>query len=168
MLTKIKNRNEGFTIVETLIVLAIAGLIILIVLLAVPALQRSSRNSNIKTDASAIETGISDYESNNNGGLPSTLTGPNSTGDVTIGGGSVTSNAKVQASDVITFESARTGPTYSANTTTPGTNIGPGQIVVDTKWSCDGGPTGSANSRAIAIFYPIESNSGGGTGCIED
>ena len=42
MHTKLKKINEGFTIVETLIVLAIAALIITIVLIAVPALQRSA------------------------------------------------------------------------------------------------------------------------------
>ncbi|MDQ3065292.1 MAG: prepilin-type N-terminal cleavage/methylation domain-containing protein, partial [bacterium] len=41
MLSRIKNNNKGFTIIEVLIVLAIAGLIMLIVFLAVPALQRN-------------------------------------------------------------------------------------------------------------------------------
>ena len=40
MLNKIKKDNKGFTIIEVLIVLAIAGLIMLTVFLAVPSLQR--------------------------------------------------------------------------------------------------------------------------------
>ena len=40
-----KKRAEGFTIIEVLIVLAIAGLILLVVFLAVPALQRNARNT---------------------------------------------------------------------------------------------------------------------------
>lgn len=36
----VKNSPRGFTIVEVMIVLAIAGLIMLIVFLAIPALQR--------------------------------------------------------------------------------------------------------------------------------
>lgn len=62
MLTKLKNlrddlygkKDDGFTIVEVMIVLAIAGLIILIVFLAVPALQRNSRNTQRSNDASMI------------------------------------------------------------------------------------------------------------------
>ena len=55
MLTKLQKRNtEGFTIIEVMIVLAIAALILLIVLLAVPALQRQFRNTAIKNDASSV------------------------------------------------------------------------------------------------------------------
>jgi prepilin-type N-terminal cleavage/methylation domain-containing protein len=54
---------KGFTIIELMIVLAIAGLIILIVLLAVPALQRNSRNTARKTDATYMVDAIFDYNS---------------------------------------------------------------------------------------------------------
>jgi prepilin-type N-terminal cleavage/methylation domain-containing protein len=37
--------RTGFTIIEVMIVLAIAGLILLIVFLAVPALEREARNT---------------------------------------------------------------------------------------------------------------------------
>lgn len=46
-----KQRDKGFTIVEVLIVLAIAGLIMVVVFLAVPQLQRNNRNNTRKTDA---------------------------------------------------------------------------------------------------------------------
>lgn len=42
---------RGFTIIEVMIVLAIAGVIMLVVLLAVPALQRNSRNYQRKNFA---------------------------------------------------------------------------------------------------------------------
>ena len=48
MLSKLKKSNQGFTIIEVMIVLAIAGLILLIVFLAVPALQRNGRNTTKK------------------------------------------------------------------------------------------------------------------------
>ena len=70
MLKNLRKKAEGFTIIEVLIVLAIAGLILLIVFLAVPALQRSAKNTQRKTDATAIATAISNFESNNNGQLP--------------------------------------------------------------------------------------------------
>src|SRR6266567_4574959 len=70
MLQKLKERNQGFTIIEVLIVLAIAGLIMLIVFLAVPALQRNSRNTSRKNDTARIATAIGNFVSNNNGTAP--------------------------------------------------------------------------------------------------
>ncbi|HVS58318.1 MAG TPA: type II secretion system protein [Candidatus Saccharimonadales bacterium] len=71
MLNQYKTKkDEGFTIIEVMIVLAIAGLIMLIVFLAVPALQRSSRNTQRKTDANNALSALSDYISNNGGALP--------------------------------------------------------------------------------------------------
>ena len=65
-----QKRQEGFTIIEVLIVLAIAALILLIVFLAVPALQRNSRNTQRKADISASLAAITEFESNNNGVVP--------------------------------------------------------------------------------------------------
>jgi len=62
--------QTGFTVVETIIVLAIAGIILLIVLLAIPALQRSSRNNQRKQDVQAILGAVSHYELNNSGDMP--------------------------------------------------------------------------------------------------
>jgi prepilin-type N-terminal cleavage/methylation domain-containing protein len=64
MVMKFPSKNtKGFTIIEVMIVLAIAGLIILIVLLAVPALQRNSRNTARKNDAQAMVSAILEYNS---------------------------------------------------------------------------------------------------------
>lgn len=74
-----KKRTEGFTIIEVLIVLAIAGLIMLIVFLAVPALQRNSRNNARNNDASRIASAVTECLSNRNGTITScdTLTATN-------------------------------------------------------------------------------------------
>ena len=74
MKRNISKRNSGFTIIEVLIVLAIAGLIMLVVLLAVPGLQRSQANTAAKTDATHIAAGITDYTANNSGTLPTNTT----------------------------------------------------------------------------------------------
>ncbi len=66
MKTKLKDAR-GFTIIEVLIVLAIAGLIMLIVFLAVPALQRNSRNTQRTNDASRIAAAVNECLNNNNG-----------------------------------------------------------------------------------------------------
>jgi prepilin-type N-terminal cleavage/methylation domain-containing protein len=62
--------DDGFTIIEIMIVLAIAGLMMLIVFLAVPALQRSARNNDRKIDAAAIAGGVSEFITNNGGIMP--------------------------------------------------------------------------------------------------
>lgn len=59
------NSTNGFTIIEVLIVLAIAGLILLIMFLAVPALQRNYRNTARKHDAQSIVTAIQECLNNN-------------------------------------------------------------------------------------------------------
>lgn len=71
-LTKKNARQSGFTIIEVLIVLAIVGLILLIVFLAVPVLQRNNRNTQRKSDVLALGTGINEYMLNNNYTFPPT------------------------------------------------------------------------------------------------
>jgi prepilin-type N-terminal cleavage/methylation domain-containing protein len=60
----------GFTIIEVLIVLAIAGMILLIVFAAIPALTRSGRNNQRRQDVQAVLAFISHYELNHSGNLP--------------------------------------------------------------------------------------------------
>src|SRR6185436_13679636 len=62
--------QRGFTIIEVMIVLAIAGIIMLIVFLAVPALQRNSRNTQRRTDAAHLAGIINEYSANHAGTLP--------------------------------------------------------------------------------------------------
>lgn len=57
----------GFTIIEVMIVLAIAAVILLIVLLAVPALQRSSRNTQRDNDAGSVASAVNGCLANQNG-----------------------------------------------------------------------------------------------------
>lgn len=62
-----RKRQEGFTIIEVMIVLAIAAVILLIVLLAVPALQRSSRNTQRANDAGSVAAAVNNCLANQNG-----------------------------------------------------------------------------------------------------
>ena len=64
-----KNK-KGFTIIEVVQVLAIAGLIFLMVFIALPALQRSQRNTQREDDLSRFLTAANDYQTNNNGKTP--------------------------------------------------------------------------------------------------
>ncbi|MEO5627684.1 MAG: type II secretion system protein, partial [Candidatus Saccharimonadales bacterium] len=58
------------TIIEVMIVLVIAAVILLIVFLAVPALQRNSRNTQKKNIAADLAAAVSEFTSNNNGTAP--------------------------------------------------------------------------------------------------
>lgn len=58
-------RKRGFTIIEVVLVLAIAGLIFLMVFIALPALQRSQRNTRRRQDISRISTAFTQYMSQN-------------------------------------------------------------------------------------------------------
>jgi prepilin-type N-terminal cleavage/methylation domain-containing protein len=72
MLQKLKtNRSQsGFTIIEVLIVLAIAGLIMVVVFLAVPGLEKSQRNNARDTDANNLLESVGQYEGNSGGTMP--------------------------------------------------------------------------------------------------
>ena len=65
-----KNDNKkGFTIIEVVLVLAIAGLIFAMVFIALPALQRSQRDQSRKNDTSTVAAAINNWNSaNRNGG----------------------------------------------------------------------------------------------------
>lgn len=65
-----KQRDEGFTIIEVVLVLAIAALIMLMVFIALPALQRNQRDTTRKNDISRLQSTVNNYKSSNRGKLP--------------------------------------------------------------------------------------------------
>lgn len=66
--------KQGFTIIEVVLVLAIAGLIFLMVFIALPALQRAQRNQSYKNNVALVAGAINNYKANNRGSLPPTTT----------------------------------------------------------------------------------------------
>ncbi|HYH36046.1 MAG TPA: type II secretion system protein [Candidatus Saccharimonadales bacterium] len=151
MFTKLKKSTsekpeKGFTIIEVMIVLAIAGLILLIVFLAVPALQRNSRNTQRKNDVQAVLGGISTYFSNNNGAAPGSLA------DIQ----SEVKTSFYQTADI----DFGTGNTAIA---TPSNSI----MYIRIGGKCDGGNVGGtgATSRSVAVVYAVETGSGTSIKC---
>lgn len=157
MLSRLKKNSKGFTIIEVMIVLAIAGLIILIVLLAVPALQRNGRNTAIKNDASAIVAGVSEFSSNNDGQIPTAAASSQAAATITIGGaaGTTAVEAKVQGSTTVNFAG------------TPGD--APGTITVRYGQKCVNATSFglSDNVRSTAVLYNIETPSAVAPRCID-
>lgn len=67
----VKNkRAEGFTIIEVMIVLAIAGLIMVIVFLAVPQLQRNQRDNARQNVVNRTLSEMQTFAGNNGGAYP--------------------------------------------------------------------------------------------------
>ena len=66
------NSKKGFTIIEIMIVLALASLILLIVFLAVPAMQRNARNTNRNKDIVSLAQALYQARANRNDLPPAT------------------------------------------------------------------------------------------------
>lgn len=70
-MTRFEKKEKGFTIIEVVLVLAIAALIFLMVFVAFPGLQRQQRDSGRKSAVGTVITAVADYAANNRGVLPS-------------------------------------------------------------------------------------------------
>ena len=148
-LTKGERKASGFTIIEVLIVLAIAGLILLIVFLAVPALQRNSRNTAIKSDVQNTLGGVAEFQGANSGKMPDTIGGTGTVDYRLTTGGNPTS-INIQGSTVVSSNKAT--PVGAATPTL-------GTIVVSIGFRCDG----TASARAVAASFAIETTGSSGT-----
>ena len=71
---KKENSKKGFTIIEVVLVLAIAGLIFLMVFIALPAMQRGQRDTQRRDDMARVMSQLNQYQANNKGKIPSTAT----------------------------------------------------------------------------------------------
>ena len=71
MKKQLSTSKQGFTIIEVVLVLAIAGLIFLMVFVALPALQRSQRDTQRRDDMSRLASALTQYQANNDNNLPS-------------------------------------------------------------------------------------------------
>jgi len=124
---QINKSERGFTIIEVVLVLAIAGLIFLMVFLALPALQRGQRDAQRRDDAARVVSQLTSYKTNNKGTLPDTGT---------QFAGFVTSYLR---SGGDSFVDPQSGNDYVINTTASGTDaLSVGQIQYMRNASCDG------------------------------
>ena len=152
-----KLNNKGFTIVEVLIVLAIAGVILATILIAVPALQRNSRNTQVKQAATALVAGAQESASANGGTAPTAIS---AAGVWTPPTGGTPTTTKVGGS--VTINSVAAG---TAVTTTYVTN----NVYVAFNEVCSGNTATSSGATAanIAVVYTVETGNGNSSGCIQ-
>lgn len=157
-----KNLNrkvKGFTIIEVVLVLAIAGLIFLMVFIALPALQRGQRDAQRKNDLSRVMTKINDYSTNNRGAIPASLittygSPPRSFVYNYLGNNS----NNVAGTD---FQDPQVGTyTFAIANSTPPTTPSLGNIYYDTASKCgtDGAVvTGSTRQYTLRTFLEGQS-----------
>lgn len=123
-----KQTIKGFTIIEVVLVLAIAGLIFLMVFVALPALQAGQRDTARKNDVSTVAAAVNSFSSANKGNFPDSAQlnqyVPNKSGNTTT----------------ITRVDRPTSNTIS---------ISDAQVIVVTGAKC--GATGAASSNAAGV-----------------
>lgn len=148
MKSKLQKQEKGFTIIEVLIVLAIAGLIILIVFLAVPALQRNSRNTQRRDQAARYLSAINEFVNNNNGTVPSTA-------------------ANITTINGLSNDGEMTEPTGAPVTGARTAALALNGMEVVTGARCDTtnvGQTVAGSTRNIALRFTVENSTGGAVG----
>jgi len=171
------NTKRGFTIIEVVLVLAIAGLIFLMVFIALPNMQRSQRDTQRRNDYSALSSNMTAFMTNNNGKLPSAgKLDPSKY----INGTGKDPEGYVYALTVVVCTSSSTGcqATNISKTTTSSETYGTVSTTQDKSHyvyvmvnaDCSGSGSNGAqapkynnSSRAFAIYGYLES--GNGTYC---
>ncbi|MBC7512042.1 type II secretion system protein [Candidatus Saccharibacteria bacterium] len=152
----IQVKKEGFTIIEVVLVLAIAGLIFLMVFIALPALQRNQRDTARKSDVSNIAAAVTAYSSNNRGAFPDTAALAEYVKDVS-------DNTTKVLVNVAGDDSLAAGTGTATGTTTEAT-VQDGLIVVTQRTKCGASGTTQAlstgSNREFTVVTRIETGNG--------
>jgi prepilin-type N-terminal cleavage/methylation domain-containing protein len=163
--------SDGFTIIEIMIVLAIAGLIALLIFQAIPALTRNSRNSARKQGVVSVLHAVQHYNLNNSGAMPSSCSG-----NGCIGGGTFTDQQHLvyydKSGSIIMCASSYSGGSLSyvgCSAPAPVTNT---EVVTIYNYQrCDPASLGSTISAgagysdAVALFAVERGSSGNQSMC---
>lgn len=137
------SERKGFTLIEIVIVLAIAALILVIVFLAIQGAQRSRRDTEQRNAAARLLAQMENFAGNNNGTYP-------------------TAAMPAAYTDGIVSTDGN-GPTYATTTATNAARMnyasnricGTGGVMTAT----------GANARSVAVSFWTES---GGAACIDN
>lgn len=150
MNTKLQQR-KGFTIIEVVLVLAIAALIILMVFIAWPALQRTQRDQARKSDVALIGSTISTFKSNNKGKLPDIC--------------ELNKLVFKQGTSIYQAVDCKSGDATGSNIITQSTvadgdsAVGIEQVIVVPRGRCDGNNVRTDGSpRQAALAFAVEAN----------
>lgn len=138
----IRTKQQGFTIIEVMIVLVIAAVILLIVFFAVPALQRNSRNTQRNSDASRIASLVNECLNNRNGVVTSCLTAGNiNYSDAEMGQLKTAPDFENGGSSAPTFSDTQAGIWFGRTCADAGDVSEP-----------------SSNTRAVVVLFEVETD----------
>lgn len=155
-----KDNQKGFTIIEVVLVLAIAGLIFLMVFIALPALQRSQRDTQRRNDLSRVQSAIQSYQTSNRGSLPS-FDNTFIAQYLTVGGDKFAD----PNGDSYQFKDGTADPAKSFKETLDA-NANIPTIYVATGSTCgDNGAVIAGGATKVAVEYKLE---GGGIACVNN
>jgi prepilin-type N-terminal cleavage/methylation domain-containing protein len=150
------NQSAGFTLIEILVVLAIAGLILGLVIGALPAMQRNSNNNRRKQDVAAILGAVSRYGLNHSGNFPDPADG------------------YLQFTRLSIYEPAQVFATaLSAGTAAPSSpNTNLETVFVNNYQKCSTTSPGSSTSVGagysdVVALYAIETSAGSAPQCLQ-
>ena len=143
--------KKGFTIIEVVLVLAIAGLIFLMVFVALPNMQRNQRDTQRRQDYADLFANVNTYIADHKGSLPSVGTHP---------------KGQVDSTNLINSDGTDpSGQDYSLQVVNNGdsTALSIGVVYVVVQAKCDGAAVSSNHdnlgSRDYAVYGYLESGS---------
>lgn len=146
-----QTKKKGFTIIEVVLVLAIAGLIFLMVFVALPALQRSQRDTQRREDVSRFVSQINSFQTNNDGSIPA------NDGQLTsFKTGYLKWNNNASQSE---FNDPQTGEPYNISFVSGGgsSSLSVGSMVYYYRAACDNeAAVANNNSRSAAVRVQLE------------
>lgn len=159
-----RQNKDGFTIIEVVLVLAIAGLIFMMVFVALPALQRSQRDTQRREDMGRFVSQLTQYQTNNQGKVPINIDGYNNFIDkyLKAEGGAFADPAGgdyviPQNGGLVTCSSTSCVNKSAGQNADKNTN----HIYIYTNATCDGeNPTFTPGDRRIAVTIRFEGSAG--------
>ncbi len=146
----IMKSKKGFTLIEIVIVLAIAALILAAVLIAVSGAQKSRRDTARKNDIAKILSYVEQSASNNSGNYPGQT------------GGAALASFNANYLTNSSMKEPQTSGNYSLVTAAPpATFSGNGQVQISAT-NCAGAALGA---RVVSLRYRLES---GDLACVDN
>ena len=153
------SQKHAFTIIEVVLVLAIAGLIFLMVFIALPALQRNQRDSLRKNQANTFRDAIIRRVANNRNAVPAGL---NLQNWIDVGYLKLDEMKDPSTGELYTPDYSAWGGSLYSNYV----DLRPGSYGADTGGYCDGSIprdiTGVDNNASYVFVFALE---GGGWAC---
>ena len=152
-MTKQQLKQKGFTIIEVVLVLAIAAIIMLMVFIAWPALQRNQRDQSRRDAVARVVSQLAQYQTNNNGAVPSAQLELNANGKFY--------NYVVPSGDTDSFSDPKTGNVYTMSLVPNTTTAVPADGVIQyaVRATCNGESfQAGTGARQAAVRVKLEAS----------